>query len=217
MPEYFDEILKFAIDSFQGIFSEALIGLLLLGLVLLLIGLFLLVAMIHTRITGRRVQGKVVGAIKELRVKEKERGGKLEKETKESLWPVFEYPRPDGSLHREKGSAGGSGVLNYETGQTVNLLVRPRKDYDEVSDADRYGTLIAGGILVLVGAGIVILGSDMLASLALSGFTLFILLVAFGAKFFTGRKTKQKATTPRKHFDHFDPETVRPIEELKQP
>lgn len=208
-------ILEYALRIVQGMFAEASIFLFVFGLIIFLIGLAFLVLVVYVRIVGVRVEGRVLGAIKESYLKEKVRDGKTIKVPQETLYAIFEYPRANGSLHQEKASEGGSAVLKYSTGQTVNLLVVPDDGYDDVYDADKKSDYIIGAVLFLVGVMLMYHAASLYASLSMSAFALFIIVISLLIKGFSRKKHKSKPSAQAKHFKHYDLESIRPIEEFK--
>ena len=204
----------YIIDMVEYAFAEATIFGFIIGLVFFLLGLFIIVATTHTILVGKRVPGKVVGAVKDVWIKEKNRDGKIVKKRRETLFAIFEYIRPDGLLHQEKASSGGSGVLKYKTGQEVNLIIVPSGKYDDVYDADDYSVIIIGIILLAIGFGIMLWAANAYASLGVGVLTLISVVGVFIFRILTGRKKKQKKHGESKHVKAFDPAEVRPIEEF---
>lgn len=191
--------------------GASLLGVL-LGLVFFLLGIIILAATLFVSITGRRVTGKVVGAVKDIRIKEKNRNGKIETERKESLHAIYEYTRPDGTLHREKSSNGGNSILKYRTGQDVELITTPYGEYDDVYDANDRSPVIMGGIFILIGFGLMYWAASFYASLGISTLGLIAILTILMYKILTRNKTKSKSSS--KHHKEFDPAEVRPVEEF---
>ena len=184
----------------------------LLGLVLLLLGIIILATTLFVSITGQRVTGKVVGAVKDIRIKEKNRNGKIEKERKETLHAIYEYTRPDGTLHREKSSNGGNSILKYRTGQNVELITTPYGEYDDVYDANDRSPIIIGSVFILLGFGIIYWAASFYASLGISTLGLIAIMAILLYKILTRNKTKSISSS--KHHKEFDHAEVRPVEEF---
>jgi len=214
MPETFINIMKFIVNFIEGAFAEVSILLLLLGAVFLLLGLVILVLSLYIYFVGCRVDGKVLGAIKEVRIKEKIYNGKLEKKVKENYFAVYEYQQKDGSIHQEKSSNGGNNVLKYKTGQALKLIVLHHQEYDDVYDAKDKSSFIMAGVFILIGVIIIERAASLYASLSLGLFTLFLILISFVVRLLLGRKKKNKSSQAKsKHHKHFDVTSIRPVEE----
>lgn len=134
-----------------------------LGIILFCIGLFALTIHVLYQIKGRRLEGTLVGAVKKTRIKKKERDGKVIEKVKETIHPIYDYIRSNGSARLEIGSDSITSSEDLKTGQTVNLLVWEHKLYDDVVNADKKSALYVG--LVLMGIG---------------GFLMSIMLMAYG-------------------------------------
>jgi hypothetical protein len=139
--------------------------------------------------------------------------GKTEKESRQSYTAIFEYQRPDGTLHREKASEGGSHVLKYKTGQSVDLLVMPGEKYDDVYDASKKGFFYIAIALIIIGAILMERGASIYASLSIGTVTLVIILLSLAVKALMGRK-KKSGKVKQQHYKYFDPDLIQPIEEL---
>ena len=202
----------------NGIFAEASVVLLLLGFILSVLGLLVLILWGYIRLTAHRIAGTVVGAVKDVRIKEKERKGKLETKVRENYFAVYEYVRPDGTLRQEKSSEGGDDVLKYATGQKVNLLVVPHEDFDDVYDADKNTALILAVVLLLPGLALMATASKLLISLSISGMSLLVillfLLIKIALEKGRGKKNSKKNPRSKQHIKYFDPSDVKPIEEF---
>jgi len=215
MPETFINIMEFIVNFIEGAFAEASILLLLLGAVFLLLGLVILVLSLYIYFIGYRVDGKVLGAIKEVRIKEKINNGKLEKKVKENYFAVYEYQQKDGSIHQEKSSNGGNNILKYKTGQSLKLIVFPHQEYDDVYDVKDRSSFIMAGVFILIGVIIIERAASLYASLSLGLFTLFLILISFIVRLILGRKKKKKTLqTKTKHHKHFDVTDIRPVEDF---
>ena len=211
MDEIFVTIFKYIFDFLDIAFAEVSIIFLILGIVLFLLGATILALTVHTLITGQRIDGTVIGAVKDIRIKEKIRDGRIEKDRKETLHAIFEYIQNDGSTHQEKSCSGGSSVLKYKTGQRVKLIVCHQKEFNDVYDANDYSAPILGSILVVVGFGIIFQAASIYASFGISILALLGIIVSLVFKLFKG---KNKKTGVRIHPNKFDPSKVRPIEEF---
>lgn len=212
MPEFLKSLLEYAISFFQQAFAEVSIALFAVGALLLLIGIFILAATVYIRVVANRISGTVVGAVSETSIKEKVRNGTLRQETRETFHAVFQYPRPDGSLHQEKASEGGTHVLRYRTGQAVNLLVVPGSDYDDVYDADQKSGYTLGGVMFALGAFLMWQAATLYATLGISIPALLVVLFALGLRARRHKQTSTKAAT--QHYKIFEPDAVRPVEEF---
>jgi len=157
---------------------------------------------------GQRVDGVVIGAINEVRIKEKERDGKIEKERDECLYLIYEYIDADGSTQQVKSSSGGSSVLNYTTGQKVTLIIYCHKGVDDVYDAKDKSPFIIGGILFGTGAILTFMAANLYASLSVSLLALFGIAVSMVLR---GKSTKTNSRVPH---NQYDPNEIRPIEEF---
>lgn len=212
MPDFLKTLLEYAIGYFQQAFAEVSIVLFTVGTLLLLLGIFTLVVTIYIRVVAYRISGTVVGAIKERSTKEKTRKGRTVQKTSDFYYAVFQYQRLDGALHQEKASEGGNHVLQYRTGQSVNLLVVPATGYDDVYDADQKTNYYLGGFLFLLGTVLMVKAANLYAAL---GISLPALLVAMLGLMLRTRRRKRIPTKPAaKHFKTIDPSAIRPIEEF---
>ena len=185
---YLELILEFAV----GIFSETSIIFLIVGLIFLLLGSIIIALLLYIFIKGERVDGKVIGAVKEIRSKEKIRDNKKITEENESLFAIFEYIHPNGYKRQDKASSGGTSVLKYKTGQKVKLILCSGKTSCDVYDADDYSGFIVGGILFLIGSGITYGSASFYASLGLSGLALLGIVVSLLFKILENKKNKSK-------------------------
>ena len=205
-------------DIFNSIFSEAFAMGFLAGLVLFLLGLGLCGLVAFTRIRGRRVKGKIIGAVEEIRFKHKIRDGEEIKKEKRSLFPVYEYIRPDGTLFQERGSEGGTNTLKYKTGQDVNLLVIEAGGYDDVYDADDYGAAKLGLVLMAIGGFIMfqvgsVYSAMGMGGLALFGAVCFIMFRVVAEKLHSaGQKPGQPKKKREKYKKTFDRDAIKPVE-----
>ena len=214
MPESFKTLMQYVIESIEFFFAEVSLFLFLIGLVFFLLGLVILSVTLYVRITAQQVNGKVIGALKDVRVKEKVRDGKSVKEDKVTYHAVYEYVRPDGSMHREKGSNGGNSVLKYQTGQAVKLLVVANEKFDDVYDANDKSSIIVGGVMFLIGAVLVERAATLYASLSIGILSIVFIVISFLYKFLTRKKPRKKSAKTQNHYKEFDPAMVRPVEEL---
>ncbi len=199
------------------IFSEAFAFWFLLGLLIFLIGLGLCGLSVFVRVVGERRTGKIIGAVEELRIKIKTRDGKEVKEEKRTVYPVFEYKRPDGAICIERGSEGGSSTKKYTTGEKLNLIVIEADGYDDVYDADNYGAMMLGAILLAVGFAIMFQVGSISSAMGVGGFALAGALAFMLFRAFAGRDRNKSPRTdkkPRKYKKEWDRDAVRPVEEF---
>lgn len=208
MYEILKPALQFVSDAIEVFFAEVSIVFFLLGLVLILIGLFLCVGSFYTLMVGRKVDGVVVGAIKEIKIKEKEKKGKIEKQQDEWLSLIYEYNDLDGTTRQTKASNGGSSVLKYKTGQKVTLVIHHYKGEDEVYDADDKSSYVVGGILFIVGAIVTFMAASFFASLSISLLSLLGIAISMVIK----GKNKKKQPGSQKPDSQYDLKDVRPVE-----
>lgn len=175
---------------------------------------------VFTRLIGKKHAGKVVGAVEEVRTKTKTRDGKKVEETKVTLYPVYEYTLADGAIRHERGSEGGTMTYKYKTGQDVNLLIIEADGYDDVYDADSFGALVIGLVIMAAGGGIMVqvgsiysaLGMGVVSVAAAIGVMLFR---AFAEHRRTSRRAGGAAKKTRAPYKKtFDPNAVRPVEEF---
>ncbi len=211
------------ISFIQNMIAEALSFWFLFGLVLFLVGSAMIGLFLWTRIMGKSVTGTVIGAIQETRIKKKIRDGKEIEKIKKTLYPIYEYTRPDGTTHTERSSEGGSMTLKYETGQHVNLLILQNDLYDDVYDRNEMGALYLGLILSAIGGVLMVkIGDSLIHALGMSALSIAVMLIfkvgtALLAKEKpTKTKKKQETATPaKKHHKAFKLEDVLPIEDFK--
>jgi len=200
----------------QTIFSEAFAISFLLGLVLFIVGFLLCGLYIFTRLIGKRVTGKVIGGVIEKRTKTKTVDGKTKEEIKETLYPVYEYIRPDGSTHQERGSEGGTSTHKYVTGQDVNLIISQADGYDDVYDANNHGAFIMGLIIASTGMGIMFQVGSMASAIGMGLMTMGGIIVVKLITTAAG-KTKQSPKKEKKKYSKaFNPEEVKPIESFQR-
>ncbi len=218
--ERFAELFDFL---FLSVFSEAFALWFLVGLVLFLVGLLVLGLFILSRTLGVRTTGTVIGAVKHTRVKQKQRDGKQVQKTKTSLYPVYEYRAQDGSIRQMRSSEGGSMTLKYSTGQTVNLIVREDKGYDDVYDADELGALYVGLGIAAVGVVLMTWVGSFVSAVGMSGMSLTLaitgLLVSGAIKKFTATSKSGAAPASDKkrapYSKAFDAADLHPIEHFQ--
>lgn len=219
MNETFIEVFKYIVEIIHLSFAEVSIIFFLLGLVFFLLGIIILFFSLLIRIIGKRFSGKVIGAIKDVRFKEKKRDGEIIKEKKENYHAVFEYVDEEGVTQQRKSSNGGLSVLKYKTGQEVGLIVHKSKKHHDIYDAKDHSSFIMGGIFFLVGFGIIYQSASFYASLGISTLALIVILITLVFKFIGGRKEKAKLRKKQNIEVIKDPMAfnfadVRPIEEL---
>ncbi len=128
----------------------------LLGLILFAIGAFIAFIVIHSRITGHRITGTIIGAIHRTRTKTKMRDGREIKKIKHDRALIVEYTRPNGILHREMSSDGMDKNTKYKTGDNIPLLVCLRDEYDDVYNAESKSGIIMSIIFLLIGGGLML-------------------------------------------------------------
>lgn len=196
----------------QAVFSEAFAFSFLLGAVLFLVGIGFCLLFIVSRLSGKRIPGTVVGAVLQRRVKTKTVDGKETQKIKETLYPVFEYQKSDGSLHRERASEGGSSTLKYQTGQAVNLIVREDDGYDDVYDAGAFGALYLGLAFSIIGLAIMIQVGSMASALGIGIFSLIVVIAIRVTNAVLNKKSPTDSTVQQKYSKAFDPNELKPIE-----
>lgn len=216
MDEIIITIFNYIVSYIDAVFAEASIILLIFGVLLFLIGTALVVSIIHVLMTGHRVNGTVIGAIKNVRVKEKTRDGKIERERKETLYAIYEYIDSNGVTRQERSSNGGSGILRYKTGQGVKLIVCPAKEYNDIYDSEDASSLIAGSIFIAIGVGLIFLATDIFASLNITILTLLGIIVSMVFRGKNKNKSTKKKTTDSILPNRFDRNKMRPIEEAEK-
>lgn len=200
----------------QTIFSEAFAMGFLVGLVLFIVGFLLCGLYLFTRIIGKRVSGKVIGAVMEKRTKIKTVDGEKKEKIKETLYPVYEYIRPDGSTHQERGSEGGTSTYKYVTGQNVNLIVSQADGYDDVYDANNHGALILGLIIAAVGMGMMLHIGSIASAFGMGLMTMGGIIVIKLITGFAGKDKKSPNKEKKKYSKAFNPEDVKPIESFER-
>lgn len=211
MKETLLSVFEYSIGMIHMAFAEVSVVGFLLGLVFFLLGLVILTLAVYIAISGRRTVGRVVGAVMDIRIKEKVRNGETVREKKETLWPVYEYKDLKGVLVKRKGSEGGSGVLKYKTGQKVNLIISTSKNNIDVYDADKKSALVMGGVFLLLGAGIMNWTASFYAMLGLGVLGLVGVFISLLFKVL-GSKGNRKRTLKDTSKDGLDSEAIRPIE-----
>jgi hypothetical protein len=217
MDETAVTIFKTIIGFIEVAFAEVSIIFFILGLVFFLLGVALFAGSIYTKIAGKKFSGKVIGAINDVRFKEKNRDGVIKKEKKETLHAIFEFADADGVTHLHKSSNGGNSVLKYKTGQDVELLVCRHKNFSDVYDAKDNSMFIMGMIFLLVGFGIMFQSASFYASLGVSTLALVAIIATLVVKLMGGRDVKSKTTGGSSNDPYkFDPADIRPIEEFAE-
>jgi len=133
MQNLIESALSFISDFVLSVIAEVTITLLLAAIALTLFGVFIIGFKLVFLLKGQNVNGVVIGAVRNVKVKIK--NGEIVKKRLNSgvLFPVFEYTLNDGVSYQTKGSTGGSHVYKYTTGQAVKLTVWPRGSYNDVS------------------------------------------------------------------------------------
>lgn len=187
-----------------------------LGLLIFALGAFALGIMLLYCIKGRNVEGKLIGAVKQTRIKKKKRDGKIVEKVKEKIYPIFEYTRLDGSIYQEIGSSNiNPSTDKYQTGQSVNLRVMEHKHYDDLIDADKKTGLYVGLIMLTIGASLM---SLMLTEFGLNitfwlnvSFILSLGLYKLVSLFLSPRN---KEEDPRPPIKRYAVEDIKPIEEF---
>ena len=208
--------MDFIFLALESLFSELFSIWVLLALVFILIGLFLVMAMTYIRFFGVRVPGKVVGAINRKRVKKKIRDGKEIERVKRTLYPVFQYTMPNGEEFTSLSSEGGTGTLKYTTGQDVNLIVSPSKEYHDVYDASGYGAFVIGFMFIAAGIGIIYGVGQMYAAFGMGLVSLGIGVVLLIYRIITDKKDKIiRKNKLNKDYKVFDMQDIKPVESFK--
>ncbi|NKB35399.1 MAG: hypothetical protein GKR91_20050 [Pseudomonadales bacterium] len=195
----------------QSIFAEAFAMTFLLGFVLFLVGVLLFGLFVLSRVLGERIQGKVAGAVIHKRVKTKTIDGERKEVIKETLYPVFEYQRSDGTLHKERASEGGTSTLKYKTGQDVNLILREDDGYD----ADNYGALYLGLIFLAIGLVFMVQVGSMASAFGMGILSLVLVIIARIAVAFQSKARRNKKAEKKKYTKEFDLADLKPIEEFQ--
>lgn len=143
--------IEFVVNGIEAAIADFTAIWFVIGFVIFAVGLFILGVATHARLKGIRTQGKILGAVVKTRIKTKTRDGETFEETKRTPYLIYEYTRPDGSLHREISSEGGSFVKGRGTGEIVELLVCPARGYDDVYLANDKSSWVLGLCLCAVG------------------------------------------------------------------
>lgn len=213
MENSFISALRYLIQLIESFIAETAILLLLFGLVFLLIGLFIIIVTIINVFFSPTVNGRVAGAVKAIKNKEKLKDGKLVKESKERLYPIFEYPKADGSLHHIRGSSAGTHVLKYKTGQDVKLVINNSRFSEEATASDvgnRTGWYL-GLFFSAFGSIIIYMAADILTSLTIS----VMAIVGIAISLLFKRKGSLKPTKVKKEII-FDLNDMKPIEDFTE-
>ncbi|MEM6999344.1 MAG: DUF3592 domain-containing protein [Pseudomonadota bacterium] len=200
--------------AFTAIFSEAFSMGFLVAFVVFALGCLLLVLFAATRCMGYRTVGVVLGAVQEIRIKQKSRDGEQVEKRKTSVFPVYEYRSQSGETRIMRGSEGGSFVAGYATGQHVELIVREARDYDDVYDAEQKGALFLGLAFAATGAGLMAWIGSLAASFGLTITALLVLGIARIAISLAGHKNKLPKRRREPYGKKVCPEDIVPIEEL---
>lgn len=199
---------------FTAIFSEAFSMGFLVAFVVFALGCLLLVLFTVTRCMGYRTVGVVLGAVQEIRIKQKNRDGEQVEKRKTSVFPVYEYRTQGGENRIMRGSEGGSFVTGYATGQHVELIVREDRDYDDVYDAEQKGALYLGLAFAATGAGLMTWIGSLAASFGLTITALLVLGIGRIAISLAGHKNKLPKQRRAPYSKQVCAEDIVPIEEL---
>jgi len=154
-----------------------------------------------------KVNGRVVGAVKATHTKEKLIDGKLEKESKERLHPIYEYSKADGSLHKVRGSSSGSYVIKYKTGQDVKLVIHD----ESATDVGNRSRIYVGLFLAGFGSIFMYMAADILTSLTIGLTVIIVIAITFVFKL---KGKGHMKFTPVKKESNFDLNNMRPIEDF---
>ena len=210
--------MEIGIDLINGFFINFSAIWFIIGLIIFLGGLFFVGVSIYARIKGQRVTGKIIGAVHKKRIKKKIRDGKEVEKIKTENYLVYEYQKPDGTMHKELSSEGFQKNDNYQTGQEVNLLVCPAKGFDDVYDADSKSAIIFGIILMAIGGGL--LGWTIVAYGMKKSFWLLIVVMLgagflkFYEKISDGKDTMKGEMPERPPVKQFTEEDIKTVEEV---
>lgn len=214
MNEKFIAIFKHLVDYIDIAFAEVSIIFFILGMVFLLLGFVIIALTVHTLVTGQRINGRVIGAVKDIKIKEKIRDGKINKERKEYLHAIYEYTQLDGSTHQKKSSNGGDRILKYKTGQKVKLIICPRKGYIDIYDAEDSSAPIMASIFIIVGFGITYQAANIYASLGVSTISLLGVIASLVFRILKGNNRNPKKDGIIDRTNNFESKDIRPIEEF---
>jgi hypothetical protein len=212
-------LLSFALDAFHlELFSIVAIPMFLSGLILLFGGLVAGLMWIYIQCFGRRLEGRVIGGVKDVQLKKRQRDGEEVIKRKERIFAIFEYPCPDGSLHQEKASNSGG---DYTTGESLTLIVHRHKGYDDVYAArDRDGLII---LVILVPAGVFLLALatqfTMALEIGLIAFLLGLVILALRVILAVAKQWRKRGNLPplpsdRPSIKQFRVEDIQPFESL---
>lgn len=213
--------MSFLTDFALSFLAEYTILFLLVGIALILFGATFISIRVYSLFVGKKVNGKVIGAVRDVEVKIKD-GEIVEKRlTSGVLFPIFEYTLTDGIIRQDKGSSGGTHVYNYKTGQIIKLIVWPREGYNDVSDSQGYAEYVIGAVSISFGAYIVYLYISTFSSLNFGAFIWLGAIVSLAIKFKDKlnklikkyRSNKENLEKAKALKRGFDPSHVRPIEE----
>lgn len=211
MTEILITVFSYLVNAIDHALAEASIGLFIVGIIFISIGLFLITGTLYTLIKGQRVDGVVIGAIKDVRIYEKEKGGKIIEKREEWLNLIYEYDHADGSTKQVKAATGGSSVLKYKTGQKVKLNIYRHKGIDEVNDIEDRSPFIIGGIFFCIGIIITLVAANLYASV---GASILALLGIFISLILRGKRKGDSLEKKNHSEDYYDPAEIRPIEEF---
>lgn len=152
-----ESVFNYIVGTALSFLAEGIVIFILVGLALVLLGLFLMCYAVFTRLSGDKIDGTIVGAVRDVKVSIKD--GKLHKKrlSSGSLWPVYEYTLDDGVKRQQKGSTGGSHVYKYKTGQRITLIVYNEGDDVFVRDAGAYSVYVIATFFLLLGGGMIYL------------------------------------------------------------
>lgn len=210
MENSFISALRYVVLLIENFIAETMILQLLLGLIFFLIGLFIIIATIINVFFSTSINGRVAGAVKAIKYKEKMKQGKLVKKSKEWLYPIFEYPNEDGSSHHIRGSSGGTTtVLKYKTGQDVRLIINDDIFGEEptADDADSATGVYFGLFFAALGSLLMYMAANILTSLSIG----LMAIVGIAITLIFKGKGSIKSTKVKKEYI-YDLNDMQPIE-----
>ena len=211
-----ENMTDFLFGLVQGVFNSQFSIWFILGLIFFLSGTFIAFIIIHSRLTGHRINGTIVGGIHRTRIKKKIRDGEEIEKIKHERYLVVDYTRPDGTNHRELSSDGIDKNIPYKTGDTIPLLVCLRKGYDDVYRADSKTPIIMALICLGIGGWLMlpILQAVGMKKTFWLGVAIILIPAAFKLiGFFSERKGKNN-TAERPASKTFTDDEIKPLEDI---
>lgn len=214
-------LINYIVELAVSFLAEGIICFILVGLSVFLLGLFFISYEIKTHLKGEKVNGTIIGAVKDVKVSFKGKKMIKKKLNSGSLWPVYEFTLADGLKRQQRGSTGGSHVYKYKTGQNIKLNVHHEGDDIFVRGSEQYFIYILGIIFCLFGGGIIYVGAYKLSpGFNISSFIWLMavvsLLLRFKGKIITfikDRKENKKNFIKAQAIKRsFAPEDLHPIE-----